>query len=172
MLGAAALFAGMGAQQWLEFQPADPEPVLSEVPAPILRDLQGRLHRLGEWRGKVLVVNFWATWCLPCREEMPEFVNLQKELGGRGLQFVGIAIDEAEAVSDFLEEVPVNYPILLGDEQTPEWSKSLGNRMEALPFSVVFDRGGVPVYRHTGVFGRSKISEVVIPLLGSSEGGH
>src|SRR5437588_6720417 len=63
-----------------------------------LPDAEGREHSLSEWKGKVLVVNFWATWCDPCREEMPEFIRAQREWGDRGLQFVGIAVDQAENV--------------------------------------------------------------------------
>ena len=73
-------------------------------------DVEGREQALGQWQGKVLVVNFWATWCAPCREEMPEFVRAQAELGGKGLQFVGIAVDQADKVRQFAQEIGINYP--------------------------------------------------------------
>src|SRR3981081_2848901 len=79
-----------------------------------LPDTSGQQQSLGQWRGKVVVVNFWATWCAPCREEMPEFVKIQRELGPRGLQFVGIAIDQAEKVEQFARELDLNYPALIG----------------------------------------------------------
>src|SRR5512137_44966 len=76
-----------------------------------LPDAKGREQSIGQWKGKVLVVNFWATWCVPCREEMPEFVKAQQELGPRGLQFVGIAIDEVAKAEAFAAELGLNYPV-------------------------------------------------------------
>ena len=160
LIALLSLFAGVAAQHWLT---RDTPPAI--VAEPPLHDLQGQPHTLAEWRGKVVVLNFWASWCPPCREEMPEFVRLQRELGGRGLQFVGVAIDDPEAVREFLEEHPVNYPILFGDERAPEWADQLGNRLAALPFSVVFDREGRPVKAHTGAFEREEILKIVQPLL-------
>jgi thiol-disulfide isomerase/thioredoxin len=161
LIALLALAAGVAMRLWL----AAPEPASTPLPEPVLRDLDGRTRHLAEWRGQVVVLNFWATWCPPCREEMPEFVRLQEELGGRGLRFVGIAIDEPDAVRDFLKETPVNYPILIGDEQAPAWADSLGNRLSALPFSVVFDRNGRPAKAHTGIFRREQVLEAVQPLL-------
>jgi thiol-disulfide isomerase/thioredoxin len=160
LIAVLALAAGVAAQRWATMEPPAP------VPEPALRDLDGRTRTLAEWRGKVVILNFWATWCPPCREEMPEFVRLQEELGGQGVQFVGVAIDEPEAVRDFLKEMPVNYPILIGDEEAPAWADSLGNRLSALPFSVVFDRGGRNAYAQTGIFRREQVLEAVKPLLG------
>ena len=79
-----------------------------------LPDAKGREQSIGQWKGKVLVVNFWATWCVPCREEMPEFVKAQQEFGPRGLQFVGIAIDDVPKVEAFAAELGLNYPVLIG----------------------------------------------------------
>lgn len=161
LVAALALAAGIAAQRWMGAEPVVPVPATE----PVLRDLDGRIRTLAEWRGRVVVLNFWASWCTPCLEEMPEFVRLQKELGGRGLQFVGVAIDEAEAVRDFLQETPVNYPILIADERGPEWAESLGDRIGALPFSVVFDRTGKPTHTRAGIFPRREVLEAVSPLL-------
>jgi thiol-disulfide isomerase/thioredoxin len=90
----------------------------------------------------VLVVNFWATWCAPCREEMPEFIRAQGEWGGRGLQFVGIAVDQADKVRQFAGEIGLNYPALIGGYGAMELSKSLGNQLMALPFTVIIGRDG------------------------------
>lgn len=169
-LAVLALVAGLLAQRWLNPGLAEPE---RAEPAPVLdgslvfRDLDGRPRAVEEWKGKVLVVNFWASWCPPCVEEMPEFVRLQEELGQRGLQFIGIAIDEPEAVADFLKQTPVNYPILIGAEDAADWASKLGNRSEVLPFSAVFDRGGTLVRSHTGIFKRQLLLETVAPLLAS-----
>jgi len=107
-----------------------------------LPDPAGKPESLGQWQGKVLVVNFWATWCAPCREEMPEFVRAQDEFGGKGLQFVGIAIDEADKVRQFGEAIGVNYPLLVGGYGAMELSRSFGNRVMALPFTIIVGRDG------------------------------
>ena len=98
-----------------------------------LPDTKGREQPLAQWKGKVLVVNFWATWCVPCREEMPEFVRAQQELGGRGVQFVGIAIDQPDKIDAFAAELRLNYPALVGGYGAIELSKAMGNRLGALP---------------------------------------
>ena len=96
---------------------------------------------------------------------MPEFDALQKELGDKGLQFVGVAIDDPAVVRGYLAKYPVNYPILVGDAGVPEWADSLGNELSVLPFSVVFDREGRIRDVHTGLFRRQELLEKVSPLL-------
>lgn len=115
-----------------------------------LPDLDGRPQSLGQWHGRLLVVNFWATWCAPCREEMPEFVKAQHDYGARGLQFVGIATDDEAKVRQFVAELGVNYPTLLGGYGAIELSRALGNRVGALPFTVIVDREGHVVHRQLG----------------------
>ncbi|MFQ5488375.1 MAG: TlpA family protein disulfide reductase, partial [Gammaproteobacteria bacterium] len=94
--------------------------------------------------GKITIVNFWASWCQPCRREMPAFMRLQQAYGEQGVQFIGIALDERQAVQTFLEEleVAVNYPILVGDDEAIEIAKAYGNELGVLPYTVVVDRGG------------------------------
>jgi peroxiredoxin len=130
-----------------------------------LPDTSGQEQTLAQWRGKVLVVNFWATWCAPCREEMPEFVRAQAELGGRGLQFVGIAIDSADKVRPFVEEIGLNYPSLIGGYGAMELSKTLGNRLMALPFTVVVDRQGAIVHTQLGPLRDAQLRSIVGQLL-------
>ena len=163
LIALVSLALGLTAQRWYA---ADEPPAAAAIAEPPLRDLDGRPRTLAEWRGQVVILNFWATWCPPCREEMPEFVNLQRELEGKGLRFVGVAIDDPEEVRAFLKENPVNYTILIGDEQAPDWADKLGNRLSALPFSAVFDQGGKLVYTQTGIFKREQLLKVVKPLLG------
>lgn len=129
-----------------------------------LPDLDGRERRLSEWNGKVVVVNFWATWCPPCRKEIPDFVKLQTEYGARGVQFIGIAIDRPEDVRAFIEGTPVNYPLLLGD-QRGEISQQYGNEMVALPYTVVIDRAGEVAAKRRGVFERKDLEPLLQSLL-------
>src|SRR5574340_1367545 len=107
-----------------------------------LPDLAGKEQPLAQWRGKVLVVNFWATWCAPCREEMPHFVRAQAEHGANGLQIVGIAIDQADKAQQFARDRGINYPILIGGYGAIELSRRIGNAIGALPFTIVNNRRG------------------------------
>lgn len=130
-----------------------------------LPDPDGKERRIDEWRGKVVVVNFWATWCAPCREEMPEFMKAQTQWGPQGLQFVGIAVDQADKVKQFAEETKLNYPTLIGGFGAMELSKTLGNSLMALPFTVVLDRKGALVHTQLGVLKPDKLESIVKQLL-------
>jgi peroxiredoxin len=130
-----------------------------------LPDAEGREQRLDQWKGKVLVVNFWATWCVPCREEMPQFVKTQRDMGGRGLQFVGIAIDQPDKIRQFADELGLNYPSLVGGYGALELSKSLGNKVMALPFTVILDRQGGIAYTQMGIVKAEKLDAILGKLL-------
>jgi thiol-disulfide isomerase/thioredoxin len=130
-----------------------------------LRDVGGVPHTLAQWRGKVLVVNFWATWCAPCREEIPLFVKLQREYGERGLQFVGIAIDEPGKVQPFVRELGINYPIMVGGLDTAEWSRRLGNGAGALPYTLIIGRDGVVRATHLGAMKEGALRPYIDTLL-------
>jgi thiol-disulfide isomerase/thioredoxin len=130
-----------------------------------LPDIDGREQPLGQWKGKVVVVNFWATWCAPCREEMPEFVRAQTDLGGKGLQFVGIAVDQLDKVQPFAKEIGVNYPVLIGGYGAMELSKAFGNRLMALPFTLVIDRQGGVAHTQLGPLKEAQLRSIVGQLL-------
>ena len=130
-----------------------------------LPDADGREQGLGQWKGKVLVVNFWATWCGPCREEMPEFVRAQSEFGRRGLQFVGIAVDEPDKVRQFVREIGLNYPALIGGYGAMELSRTFGNKVMALPFTVIVDRTGHVAHTQLGVLPARQLRTIVAQLL-------
>jgi thiol-disulfide isomerase/thioredoxin len=115
-----------------------------------LPDLDGHEVASTAWAGKVLVLNYWASWCPPCVSEMPLFVRTQEALGGRGVQFVGVAIDRPTDVKGFIARNPVNYPILIGDPEAVEMSRRLGNRLLGMPFTVIFDRRGQRVFSRIG----------------------
>ncbi len=128
-------------------------------------DVAGVERDRSEWDGKILVVNFWATWCPPCREEIPEFVKLQEALGNQGLQFIGIAIEDAEPVKAFMAEMTFNYPVLIGEGGGMSLSAQLGNTIGIIPFTAVIDRSGKVVYAHSGPFAREQVMAIVKPLL-------
>jgi peroxiredoxin len=130
-----------------------------------LPDTKGKETPLAQWKGKVVVVNFWATWCVPCREEMPEFVVTQRELGGRGVQFVGIAIDQPDKIDAFAAELNLNYPALVGGFGAIELSKTLGNRYGALPFTVIVDRAGRVAHTQLGRLKEPQLRTILTHLL-------
>lgn len=130
-----------------------------------LPDLQGNKQPLSQWRGKVLVVNFWATWCEPCRKEIPEFIKLQEQFRSQGLLFVGIALDQKEKVAAYSKEAGINYPVLVGDWDAIELAKAAGNRQGGLPFTVVIDRSGKINGIHLGGISQADMEAMFKPLL-------
>jgi len=130
-----------------------------------LPDLSGAPQQIGNWKGKVLVVNFWATWCPPCLEEIPHFVRMQERFGGQGLQFVGIAIDEADKVRAFARKQMINYPIMIGQMDAIELSKTAGNKAGGLPYTLVLDRSGAVVSQHYGGLDEQILLPIIDKLL-------
>ena len=130
-----------------------------------LPDLQGNSQPISQWRGKVLVVNFWATWCEPCRREIPEFIKLQEQFRSQGLLFVGIALDQKEKVAAYSKEAGINYPVLVGDWEAIELAKAAGNRQSGLPFTVVIDRSGKITGTRLGEISQAEMEAMFKPLL-------
>ncbi len=130
-----------------------------------LPELDGKNHSLEEWRGKVIVLNFWATWCPPCREEIPLLIALQKKRAAEGLQVVSVAIDNETAVRPYRQSAGINYPVLMGGDDALDLVARYGNSMGALPFTVIIDRGGAITARKLGAFTRNELENLVEPLL-------
>lgn len=130
-----------------------------------LPDDSDKLRRISEWQGSILIINFWATWCPPCLKEIPEFIKLQKEFDEKGVQFIGIAVEDKQAVKDYLKSININYPILIGGEQAIVLSHKLGNIVNAVPFTLIIDQQGQIVHRQPGELSRKKIKEIIEPLI-------
>lgn len=130
-----------------------------------LLDLQGKLRSNSEWDGKVVIVNFWATWCPPCLQEIPDFIDLQEQYAKRGLQFIGIAIDDPDKVQRFVNNQGINYPVFVGNQQPIEIATKFGNRIGALPFTVIINREGDIVFRQIGGMDKQKTKQVILSLL-------
>ena len=147
---------------WLALAgPAGAAPPDVELP-----DLSGTPRSLAEFEGRILAVNFWATWCAPCLEEIPELVRLQREFGDRGLQWVGVAVeDDVEAVRAFAGKAGVNYPTLIGEDEALALARDLGNQVAAMPYTVIFDRAGQVVFVRKGTVRFDEVVEVIEPLL-------
>jgi len=171
LLLAAAFLALIGGY-WFAQSLRAPEPVTKPTYAGgtmvefTLPDLDGKSRRLSEWRGKVIVLNFWATWCPPCREEIPLFIDLQKRHAAEGLQMIGLAVDNKEAVATYQKSAGINYPLLVGGEDAGmELIGRYGNRMGSLPFTAIIDRNGAIVARKLGAFDRVELESLIAPLL-------
>jgi thiol-disulfide isomerase/thioredoxin len=135
----------------------------NKTPALALKDLRGRTVRLSDYKGKVVLLNFWATWCPPCRAEMPDLVKWQREFRGKGLQVIGITYPPTELseVRRFIRSVKVNYPVLIGALKT----KTLFDSGETLPITVVIDREGNIRERIEGILLDEEFEQKVKPLL-------
>lgn len=130
-----------------------------------LPDLDNKPRKLSEWRGKILVVNFWATWCGPCRDEMPEFMQLQHQYRDKGVQFVGIAVDNPQAAADFVKKMAINYPILQAEELGLEMMPLAGNSFGGLPFTFIANRDGKIVATAPGRIAKKRLESALQPLL-------
>jgi len=111
-----------------------------KAPSLVIKDLEGRTFRLSDYKGKVVLLNFWATWCPPCRAEMPDLIKMQRDYRGRGLQVIGITYPPQTAgeVRRFIRKLRVNYPVAIGTKET----KALFDLGETLPLTVIIDREG------------------------------
>ena len=136
---AGALYLGPAAPP---AAPTLPDGGVARLFAARFDDSDGKAQAIAQWQGKTLVVNFWATWCPPCREEMPSFSRLQTKYAKNGVQFVGIALDTADNVTKFVQKQPVSYPLLIGDLAGTELTRLLGNASLALPYTVVLGPAG------------------------------
>jgi len=138
-----------------------PEDLAGAAPAFTLVDLNGKSVSLSDFRGKIVVLNFWATWCPPCRREIPDFIDLQKEYGSRSVQIVGIALDEPEKVQAFARQNGMNYPVLLGSDEV---SMKYGG-IEGIPTTFIIDKNGRIVNRFEGFRPREVFETEIKQLL-------
>ncbi|WP_174873712.1 TlpA disulfide reductase family protein [Vogesella oryzae] len=123
----------------------------------------GKPAQFSRLQGKITVVNFWATWCAPCRIEMPLLSAEAKRLAARGVRFVGIALDQPEQVQGYLKQTPVSYPVVLADGDGIELMHTLGNKAGGLPFTVILNEQGQPVKRILGILDE-KTLQLALPL--------
>jgi thiol-disulfide isomerase/thioredoxin len=116
----------------------------------VLPDPAGVPQSLSQWRGKPVIVNFWATWCAPCVEEMPELSAMGAELNSKNIHLIGIGVDSAENIRNFAGKYRISYPLYVAGANGVELSRQLGNRNGGLPFTVLFDKNGVIVKTYLG----------------------
>jgi thiol-disulfide isomerase/thioredoxin len=128
-------------------------------------DLSGVPRRISELNARVLVCNFWATWCEPCREEVPLLIKIREKYAHKSVEVVGIGIDRAAKMRQFATEFQVPYPLLVADPRATELMRKLGNDAGALPFTVVRDRAGRIGYRHLGLLKEPALAGAIEAML-------
>ncbi len=145
------------------------KPPKLQVPIPLiafsLPDVTGEIHSISQWQGKILIINFWATWCPPCLKEIPEFIELQEEYAEQNVQFIGIAIDDPQLVDDYISFIDINYPILIAKEEGGQLSRKLGNFINAIPFTIIVNQQGQIILRHPGELSKQTLKELINPLV-------
>jgi peroxiredoxin len=136
------------------------------APALTLPDLDGKPHTLSDYRSHRLLLNFWASWCGPCLDEMPRLNQAQIKFGEQGAIVLGIAMDEPGRVRAFLAAHPVRYPILLGQLESPSSSIKLGDEDQILPYSVLIDADGRILATHRGALSAFRLDQWLAPATG------
>ncbi len=131
----------------------------------ILPDLQGRPQAFSQWNDKVVVLNFWATWCPPCRREIPDFIDVYHQYQNQDLVIIGVGTDNPKTIAAFVKQFNIPYPILTGERKAMQISYQYGNHTGALPYTIVFDKKGIIRYRAGGLMSRQKLLALVKPLL-------
>jgi len=154
-----AVAAGSLLSTWSSRNAAEPSgPSIEKLALP---DIDGSRRSLSEWRGKIVLLNFWATWCAPCREEIPLLKEMQTEHAEQGLQIVGVAIDDPSEVTAFHRRFRINYPILLGNLDTLSLAAQTGNAAQALPYTLILSREGRVLSTKIGAYTRPEIEAVL-----------
>lgn len=157
-----------------------PEPVPPPLPTPAvipelrpdvtLADRDGRPRALSEWDGKALVINFWATWCAPCRREIPMLNALARETSAQGVEVIGIAIDFRDEVLKYLETTPIDYPVLIGEQDGMDAARAFGMESIGLPFTAFTDRQGRIATIHVGELHRPQ-ADVILSAVRAVDAG-
>jgi thiol-disulfide isomerase/thioredoxin len=156
-----ALLAGIATSLYMRSVTEDEETEFILPASTELADLDGNLQPLRQWQGKVLLINFWATWCPPCLEEIPLFSSLRKQYAAAGFEVVGVAVDEISKVIEFRDAHQVEFPLLNGEQDGMSMMSIFGNAMGGLPYSVLFDRNGTAVHYKTGSYSRQELQDLI-----------
>ncbi len=174
-LGLVSVIAGIALFQLSgpRFNPPEinlPQPAQEQPGTPVsleaipLIDLQGRSQALGSWKQPVLVVNFWAPWCAPCRREVPDLIALQQEYGDR-IQVLGLALDSVENIESFVDEYQMNYPSFLASQNISMYSAVFENKSGTLPFTAIIGRDRKIKFTHSGIISLKILRQQVSKIL-------
>ena len=167
-----AAVVGLGIWFALHFNQAAPtksntpvSDIPERLPPFILKDIAGVTRNSTDWNGKILIVNYWATWCPPCREEMPALVEFHSQYESQNVQVIGIAVDNLDQVKEFIGNYGINFPIVVGGDDAIELGQRMGNRIAALPYTAIFARDGKTLYAQPGKITFKSLEKVVKPNL-------
>jgi thiol-disulfide isomerase/thioredoxin len=156
-----ALLAGVFTSQWIYKAGIASDPAIKAFFATPWQTADGKSVDIEQWRGKVLVVNFWASWCPPCVEEMPTLDKLQEEFKSQNVLFVGIGIDSPSNIRQFLEKTPVSYPIVIGGLEGSKLSKEMGNAQGALPYTTIINAKGKATSSKLGKISEEELRKAI-----------
>lgn len=160
-ISVVALLLGVLTSQWIYRTSLANDPAIKAFFANPWKTPDGKSVNTDDWRGKVLVVNFWASWCPPCVEEMPTLDKLQQEFSSKNVLFVGIGIDSPSNIRQFLENTPVSYPIVIGGLEGSTLSKQMGNSQGALPYTIVIDARGKATSSKLGKISEEELRKAI-----------
>ena len=162
-VAAAGAWGGYALQQSSRGE-ASQSAAVGQLFALSLPDPEGSTQALTQWRGKILVVNFWATWCEPCREEIPGLQRLREKYASKNVEIVGIAVDSASKVRDYAKQIKISYPLLVGGLESIELARSFGNNAGGLPFTVVLDGKSAVAFSHLGLIKEQQLDQKLAEL--------
>ena len=156
-----ALLAGIFSSQWISKTGLASDPSIKAFFANSWQTPDGKTVNSENWREKVLVVNFWASWCPPCVEEMPTLDKIAQEYSAKNVLIVGIGIDSPSNIREFLQKTPVSYPIVIGGLEGSNLSKQMGNAQGALPYTVVINPKGKSIYTKLGKITEDELKKAI-----------
>lgn len=156
-----ALVAGIFSSHWISQTGLASDPSIKAFFANPWKTPDGKPANSDDWRGKVLVVNFWASWCPPCVEEMPTLDKIAQEYASKNVLIVGIGIDSPSNIRQFLEKTPVSYPIMIGGLDGSALAKQMGNAQGALPYTVIINAKGKSVFTKLGKISEEELKKAI-----------
>ena len=156
-----ALLTGVFTSQWISQSGLASEPSIKAFFANSWQTPEGKPANSDDWRGKILVVNFWASWCPPCVEEMPTLDKIAQEYASKNVLIVGIGIDSPSNIREFLEKTPVSYPIVIGGLEGSNLAKQMGNSQGALPYTVIVNQNGKAVFTKLGKISEEELKKAI-----------
>ncbi len=168
-IGLVSILAGVLLFNLLQPDMPKKESVAAETPIELhsipLFDLTGQQTTIGDWKGNILIVNFWAPWCAPCRREVPTLIKFHRDYAQRGVRVLGIAYDNEPQVSRFAAEYQINYPLFLAGNRIAMYNAAFGNRSGSLPFTALLDRNHRILFQHNGELTANQLREQLEALL-------